>query len=263
MHSRKTVDRALSLHRFGWSNDHIASECGVSQSAVNHWVNGRRRAQAKDAERTAYCPSCGTGVLDSKAYAYLFGLYLGDGYIGAISKGVDYLAIACCDTWPGLIEECMTAMAGVFPVSVFRVRREGCTEVKATSKHWRCVFPQHGKGHKHSRPIALEPWQSEIVDEHPKAFVRGLMHSDGCRLINRIRKKLPQGGERMYEYPRYQFVNTSTDIIDLLTGALDRLDIAWKSHIRRKEPRYRDATVVSISRRDAVARMDSFVGPKY
>jgi hypothetical protein len=89
------------------------------------------------------------------------------------------------------------------------------------------------------------------------------MHSDGCRLINRIRKKLPQGGEKYYEYPRYQFVNTSTDITALLTGALDRLGIAWKSHARKREPLHRDITVVSISRRDAVARLDSFVGPKY
>jgi hypothetical protein len=263
MYSRKTVDKALALHRFGWSNNHIASECGVSQPTVNHWINGRRRAHAKDAERTAYCPICGTGEVDPAAYAYLLGLYLGDGYIGTISKGVDYLTIACCDTWPGLIDACEAALARVFPVSVFRVQRQGCTEVKAGSKHWRCVFPQHGKGHKHARPIKLEPWQSEIVNTHPEAFVRGLIHSDGCRTINRIRRKTPQGDETHYEYPRYHFTNASTDIVGLFTDALDLLGIAWKSHVNRNEPRYRDTTIVSISRRDAVARLDSFVGPKY
>ncbi|MFE3457187.1 transcriptional regulator [Nocardiopsis aegyptia] len=266
MYSRKIVDESFRLKAQGLTDKAIAAQCGVSVQAIRHWRYGNRRSaatEARRADRTMYCPRCTDAPLKAEAYAYLLGLYLGDGYIGAISKGVDYLTIACCDTWPGLIEECAAAIATVFPVSVFRVRRQGCTEVKATSKHWRCVIPQHGKGHKHSRLIELEPWQQKIVDEQPEAFVRGLIHADGCRLINRIRKKLPENGEQFYEYPRYQFVNTSTDIIDLLTGALDRLDIAWKSHIRKLEPRYRDTTVVSVSRKEAVARMDSFVGPKY
>ena len=44
-----------------------------------------------------------------KAYAYLLGLYLGDGCIsvmqGVYSKQVWSLRIMC-DTWPGLQEEC-------------------------------------------------------------------------------------------------------------------------------------------------------------
>jgi hypothetical protein len=37
------------------------------------------------------------------------------------------------------------------------------------------VFPQHGPGRKHERPIRLEPWQELIVAAHPKAMVRGLI----------------------------------------------------------------------------------------
>lgn len=29
-----------------------------------------------------------------------------------------------------------------------------------------------------------EPWQQEIVDAHPWDFIRGLIHSDGCRNMN-------------------------------------------------------------------------------
>ncbi len=46
------------------------------------------------------------------------------------------------------------------------------------------MFPQDGPGKKHERPIALEPWQQEIVDAHPWEFIRGLIHSDGCRITN-------------------------------------------------------------------------------
>ena len=262
MYSREIVDQAMTLRSQGWSNRHIVSTCGVSEKAVSHWVNGTRRSPAKEADRTTYCPQCGDGQLDAGAYSYLLGLYLGDGYIGAISKGGDYLTIACCNSWPGLMEECAESILKVFPVSVFRVQREGCTEIKATSKHWRCVFPQHGTGMKHTRKISLDPWQHRIVREQPERFVRGLMHSDGCRLTNRVRKKL-RGEWKYYEYPRYQFVNVSTDITGLLTDALDRLGVTWKAHVSKREPRFRDAHVVSVSRKEAVARMDSFVGPKY
>jgi hypothetical protein len=68
--------------------------------------------------------------------------------------------------------------------------RTGCTEVKSTSKHWPCLFPRHGPGRKHERAIELEPRQAEIVARNPGDFARGLFHSDGCRLMNRVRRRL-------------------------------------------------------------------------
>ncbi|WP_327084691.1 LAGLIDADG family homing endonuclease [Nocardiopsis sp. EMB25] len=107
----------------------------------------------------------------------------------------------------------------------------------------------------------MAEWQQEVVDAHPEAFVRGLIHSDGCRITNRVRRMV-QGEWKYYDYPRYHFTNVSTDIIGIFTAALDRLGIAWKSHVNKKPP-HRDAHIVSISRKAAVTRMDSFVGPKY
>jgi hypothetical protein len=105
------------------------------------------------------------------------------------------------------------------------VQKEGCVEVVSTSKHWPCLFPQHGPGRKHERRIELEPWQQEIVDRHPGDFARGLFHSDGCRLINRVRRPV-KGGDRFYGYPRYLFVNRSADIHRLCGEAFDRLGVA-------------------------------------
>jgi hypothetical protein len=137
--------------------------------------------------------------------------------------------------------------------SVSAVQREGCIELVSFSKHWRCLFPQHGPGRKHERTIGLEPWQEEIVSSYPGNFARGHFHSDGCRLTNRVRRPL-KNGDRWYEYPRYLFVNRSADIHRLCGEALDRLGVAW---------RFSKRTTISVARREAIARLDQFVGPKY
>ncbi len=125
----------------------------------------------------------------------------------------------------------------------------GCTEINSYSKHWPCLFPQRGPGKKHMRSVALHTWQEKIVAEWTEKFVRGLIHSDGSRSTNRVR-----GGHRWYEYPRYFFTNESAEIMGLFTDALDRLGIAWRRSNRNN---------VSIAKREAVARLDEFVGPKY
>jgi hypothetical protein len=145
-------------------------------------------------------------------------------------------------------------MVAVMPSSsVFCVQRIGMTEVKITSKHWPCLFPQHGPGPKHLRKIELAEWQEDIVSQYPGDFVRGLMHSDGCRGMNRVKRTL-RDGDHWYEYPRYLFVNHSADILQLCGEALDRLGVEW---------RYSKRTTISVAKRDAVARLDEFVGPKY
>lgn len=138
--------------------------------------------------------------------------------------------------------------------AVFRAARgDGATAVKSSAKHWPCLFPQHGPGMKHTRPIVLESWQQSIVDEHPGLFLRGLFHSDGCRVTNRIIRHFA-GREKQYEYPRYFFSNESTDILQHCGDTLDRLGIAW---------RYSRRNAISVARRDAVAALDEFGGPKY
>jgi hypothetical protein len=264
MYSRDIVDEILAdtfrIKDQGLIYQATTAQRNVSvEATIDRLLANRQASRSED--RSAYCPICGTGSPEPKAYAYLLGLYLGDGYIGGIRNGVDYLSIVCCDAWPGLKRECAAAIPKVFPVGVFHVQRQGCTEVKATSKHWRCIFPQHGKGLKHSRKIALKPWQSEIVDEYPEEFIRGLFHSDGCRVSNRVRKRVKDQW-KYYEYPRYFFCNTSRDIVDLLTHSLDLLEISWKSRVAPKPP-HKDAIIVSVAQKEAVARMDAFVGPKY
>ncbi len=121
------------------------------------------------------------------------------------------------------------------------------------AKTWSELFPQHGPGRKHERPIVLEPWQREIVARHPWQFVRGLIHSDGCRTTNRFKTRLPSGRVAEYVYPRYFFSNLSADIRGLFCACCDRLGLRWT----QSNPRN-----ISIAHRASVALLDEYVGPK-
>ena len=179
---------------------------------------------------------------------YLLGLYLGDGCITKQPKGVWRLRITQTARYIDLIEECAIAMQAVLPNSVGLAPKQGCVDIGSSSKHWPCLFPQHGPGRKHERPIVLEPWQQELVDAYPRMLLRGLIQSDGCRDNNFAITR----GKR-YDYPRYSFSNASDDIRAIFTDACDRLEVHWT------QP---SARVISVARRADVEFLDTFIGPK-
>jgi hypothetical protein len=182
-------------------------------------------------------------------YSYLLGLYLGDGHLSEYRRGVFRLRISLDERHIHIFMWCVDAIRAVMPANRIGLSHpQGCVVVSSYSKRWIELFPQHGPGKKHDRPIVLEPWQQEIVDAEPEAVLRGLIRSDGCRFMNRVRV----GGKR-YEYPRYTFTNHSADIRRLFTDTLDQLGIAW---------RQMNAVNISVARREAVAALDEFIGPK-
>ncbi|GAA1099109.1 hypothetical protein GCM10009605_38790 [Nocardiopsis composta] len=208
------------------------------------------------------CPRCSDAPLSQQAYAHLLGLYLGDGYITPPRHRVCSLSILCTNTYPRLIQECREAMAEVLPRAVYTRQREGCVEVKSNSRHWHCLFPQSGPGQKHSRTIRLERWQEEIVDAFPEELIAGLFNSDGCRINNRVRRKV-RGEWKYYDYPRYFFSNTSPDIHDILIRSLDLIGIEWTLRWQKlKNEKHRDTGILSVAKRDSVALLDTFIGPK-
>ncbi|WP_328496961.1 transcriptional regulator [Streptomyces sp. NBC_00414] len=253
MYDMKTRERAIALLGQGRSLNSVSKETGVSRAALRSWQT--RIEPLKGTGKP--CPRCqgAPGPPENpRAYAYLLGLYLGDGCINAHHRGVYCLRIVCDNAWPGLIDACEASIRSARPDnSVFRVKKDGCVAVTATSKHWPCFFPQHGPGKKHERPIALETWQQEIVAVHPWEFIRGLIHSDGCRITNRT-TRLVKGEPKLYEYPRYFFTNSSGDITRLFTESLDRVGVEWKRANWRN---------ISVARRASVVLMDTHVGPKY
>jgi hypothetical protein len=260
MYDTNTRKRALALVAQGRSLNSVSKEIGISRAAIRSWQTRiepmpRMRPQVTPCFR---CQAVPGAPEDATAYSYLLGLYLGDGCVSAHPRTGYYLRIACADAWPGLISACEAAVAALNPGKrVYRVQAQGCVSVVGYSHHWPCLFPQHGPGKKHDRPIVLEPWQQEIVDAHPWEFVRGLIHSDGCRITNWTTRLV--GGERKrYEYPRYFFTNKSDDIRKLFGDTLDRVGVEWTTLARGSDP-----FNISVARKASVALMDAHVGPKY
>lgn len=197
----------------------------------------------------ARCPECVERPLDRRGYSYLLGLYLGDGHIKKRTMN-----LACCNDYPGLMDDAEQALKIVLPfATTSRWQRRSWTEVVSYSHHWTCLFPQHGPGRKHTRRVELTGWQSAIVEDFPQEFVRGLIHSDGCRSEYSV-KKIVRGEPKSYRYTRYSFSNRSEDIHGLYQWSLDLIGVEWI----RASFKHTD-----VNKRASVARLDAFVGPKY
>jgi hypothetical protein len=254
------VHRVFQLAEHGLSQAAIARRVGINRATVRDWLRHgetavlQRPMRVRANEPGRKRVSCGAACrfipnIDERSYAYLLGQYLGDGCISEFGWGTR-LRLSCCDDYPNIMAECSDAIRAVTLGSrVGFVARQGCTEVYATWPHWTCLFPQHGPGLKHLRPIVLDRWQKAIaMDRHPDQLVRGLIHSDGCRAINKVTVK----GKR-YEYVRYFFKNESADIRNIFVAACERLGVSSRHN------RYNS---VSVARRDSVAILEMIVGPK-
>jgi hypothetical protein len=118
-------------------------------------------------------------TLVQQDYAYLLGLYLGDGNITKV-RNVYRIRITLDARYPGIIQSCSRAIQTILPnnqvgiVERYYKDRLSCVDVSCFHKFWPEVFPQHGEGKKHLRKIQLEDWQQVIVDTYPLEFFRGL-----------------------------------------------------------------------------------------
>jgi hypothetical protein len=250
--SYEEVTAVRELVAAGFNDCEISRLANIPRTTVREW------RWKRDSENVAAIPGCGEckGPLHDfealpDSYAYLLGLYLGDGCLSQHRRGVLRLRIVLDDHYPGIIRECAEAMHELLPNNrpmVLPKRKERAVEVGIYSKQLRCLFPQHGPGRKHERRIELTDWQLRLVERHPGKLLRGLIHSDGWRGINRVRH-----GEKTYEYSRYNFSNRSADIKRIFCDACDLLGIEWRVMNRWD---------ISVARRASVARLDEFVGPK-
>jgi hypothetical protein len=252
-HEQNVIDEVLALAAAGVPKLRIARTVGVNVGTVRTWVATGGVRHSREARCTEGDRECGVRQrADPAAYSYLLGQYLGDGWIDLNGRrGVYRLVIACCAAYPEIVDEVQRAIERVVPNNrVGRVPRQGVVNVQVYSTHWRCLFPQAAPGKKHERRIVLEPWQEQIaLTDHPRQFLRGLVQSDGCRAINRVRGA--NGGR--YAYPRYQFTNVSDDIRMLFVRACQIVGV---------ETRRMNRYTIAVSRRECVALLDTFIGPK-
>lgn len=245
--SKEEFDLVLTLLAEGRTDSEVSRLTNIPRSTVRAWRLGISRDTFRLPQGDT---GCGRGhdfsTLPCAPYGYLLGVYLGDGCISQCHR-VWKLRLVLDAQYPDIIQECGQAMEAVMPgqKSHRLYRPSRCVEVSMYSKHWPCLFPQHGPGRKHERPILLESWQEGIVTKVPRNFVRGLIHSDGCRVI---------ANDRGVRSVRYHFSNKSDDIKRLFCTSLDALGIRWTRPCDRQ---------IAIYRKEAVARLDQFIGPKH
>lgn len=252
---QSTVDSALRCSDAGMPDAENAARHGVAIKTIRRWRRDyqRRGMPRGQAHCVVQCPVCEDGVLDRAAYSELLGWYLGDGHISKQRRGVYGLHVVNDLAYPRDNERIRELMRLVKPGGRPHVRlHPGCLITTVSWKHWPCLFPQHGPGRKHNRPIVLDQWQREIVEDHPGQFLRGLFHSDGSRVRNWT-SRLVAGEMKRYDYPRWQFTNVSVDIRELCCWALDLVGVPWRQSNHK---------TISVSTRAGVARLDDLIGLK-
>jgi hypothetical protein len=247
MRTPEEVRLVGSLVAAGLNDCEITRRTGIPRLTVKDWRRGLR----PNFDRYALWPPGSEPTLDDSAepaYSYVLGMYLGDGDLSRLSRAYR-LRITLDGIYPAIVAECKAALEAVIPnrVSV-QPTSSRAVFVSAYSNGWPHLLPQHGPGPKHLRHIDLADWQRRITHRYPEALIRGLIHSDGCRNINTVRHP-----DKTYAYPRYQFSNRSDDIRAIFCEHLDLLGIPWRRMNRWN---------ISVARREGVARLDEFVGPK-
>jgi hypothetical protein len=216
------IREALELRDAGGATGAISRKLGVPRSTVTYWLE--RYAGVAQSVEAAGLKSAQWGFESLHqhqlpAYAYLLGMYLGDGYLARHPRAYA-LRVFLNKNQTDVIERVCGAIITLRPNN-----RVSCIEdhrsvlaVTCYSREWPLIFPQHGPGRKHARPIVLEVWQRTIVARHPDDFIRGCIESDGCR-----HRRIVNGRD----YPAYTFSNRSDDIRGLFSWACDLLGVCW------------------------------------
>jgi hypothetical protein len=244
---KRLLSQGLGLHE-------VARRTAIPYDTVRNW--SRRSAPPGPTNGTPGMPAPPPDWRppDGPAYCYLLGLYLGDGSINVPEGASPRLILTLDAGYPTIVADASAAVSATFPgISVRQNNVPGAIVVCASTPGWLLAFPQHGPGRKHQRRIELVEWQQGLAREHPRALLRGLIHSDGSRCLNRFDVRLPSGRVGHYEYVRYFFTNYSADIRRIFCDHCDLLGIRWTQSSFKN---------ISIAHRDSVAILDEFIGPK-
>ena len=184
-------------------------------------------------------------------YAYLLGLYLGDGHISKYAR-THRLRVSLGNAHPDVIDRCVVAMQAVFPENkVGKVKKAGdAVDVSVYSTGLPEIFPQHGPGRKHDRKIALSDWQVGVVSRYREAFIAGLFDADGCEYIQKVKT-----GGKLYTYSYRSFTNKSLDILGLFN--------TWSGVPSRLSHRSDGVCVLSITKAGYVEAFDKMISIAY
>jgi hypothetical protein len=154
MRDKQERQAVLELRDQGWNNCQIADELNIPRSTVRDIA--RRYADVsqlaeEDDSKSSGCrfESC------HRQYAYLLGMYLGDGYINRMPK-CERLRITCDAKYPGIVKEVKQNLRDLMPENkVGVIKKKGCVEQrrKKSLKNLRNIFSRHA--HPQGKPCGF------------------------------------------------------------------------------------------------------------
>jgi len=158
VHAPAVRQAALELIALGLNDCEVGRRLGVPRRTVRDWRIGRRH-RARGVCLRCWRPTSPVTFAPSD-YAELLGLYLGDGHISQLPR-TQRLRLMLDAKYPGIVTAAASLLARVVPGNkVGRQYFHGgrMATLHAYHGHWTCLFPQHGPGKKHDRPLVFEPW---------------------------------------------------------------------------------------------------------
>jgi hypothetical protein len=103
MRPKAEIERVKDLVAQGLNNCEIVRATGIPLTTVYRWRLNPHVGSARPGQAT--CPICQGGHLPKADYAYLLGLFLGDGHVAKCPKGVFRLDVGLDSKYPGIIDE--------------------------------------------------------------------------------------------------------------------------------------------------------------
>lgn len=104
--------QGLELIKQGINDCEIGRRLGIPRGTVKSWRCGWMTTSGGRTEswsgRKVTCFRCNGDLVGEEAYAYLLGVYLGDGWIRTGSRNVYQLRITCDLRYPEIIDEIAT-----------------------------------------------------------------------------------------------------------------------------------------------------------
>lgn len=229
MKSKDQRQKVFGYYKKGLNKSEISKLTDVSRSTIREWLDNPKPVNE------VFNPQ--KYIIEKKIeneYSYILGLYLGDGYINQMPRTWK-LRFFLSGKYGDLNNFAVSQLKKIFPENVinpYQHPKHDMITIYVHSQKIPFLFPQYGKGMKHTRKIKLNEWQEEIIQ--PKFFIMGLFHSDGCYYIRKDKRT----GK---EYQSYDFRNESDDLHNLFKKYCEMLGISCtfsskpkNSHIYKK-----------------------------
>ena len=243
----------MSLFKAGRGDSEIASLTGIPRSTISAWRHGRgvRYHHRLSTARASWRPP------DSRSYSYLLGVYLGDGCIVTTPAGAAWLVITLDVAYPGIVEETASAVKACFPATSVRryARSDGSVAALQVTppRSPVCVPRSMARAASICDRSNSRIGSPAITRRFPRELLRGLIHSDGCRTVNRFKTRAAvraRGRVRLSALLLQQPVGRHPRVF---CESCERLGLRWTQSNHRN---------ISISHRTSVALLDEYMGPK-